>query len=124
MKKILFPILLALVLFAGCKKSHDTFRFEGSVCGYMNCTLESASIAEQDFGYFISLSVPDSVGKDYYSDDQKLFPNTVLLYSTHTRLKDGEKVSGEMYLDEDYSKAYCTYHSRLDIPQGVCYRLD
>lgn len=124
MKNNLFVLLLAAALFAGCNKGRDAIDFEGVVCGYMECTLASAHISDQDWGYFVALSAPDSVGKDFYGDDQTLHPNTVLLYSTRLRLHDGDTISGKLILDDDYSKAFCAYHSRMDIPEAVCYRID
>lgn len=112
------------MLFGGCKKKVEDFPFKGIVCGYMQCTSASASISEQDFAYVVSLSEPDSVGREYYGDNQQRYENCVLLYSTRTRCYDGDEISGRMYFDEDYSRSYCTYHSRLDIPEGVCSRLD
>lgn len=124
MKKTILLAAATILLLAGCRKHEDAFAFKGVVCGYQECTLMSESVSSQDFGYYIALSSPDSIGKDYYGADSILHHNTVLLYSTRTRLKDGAEISGKMYLDADYSKAYCTYHSRTGIPEAVCYRLD
>lgn len=124
MKKTILLLCFAAVLFGGCKKKVDDFAFKGIVCGYIQCTQASASIAEQDFAYVVSLSEPDSVGKEYYGDNQQRYENCVLLYSTRARIYDGDEISGRMYLDEEYSRSYCTYHSHLDLPEGVCTDLD
>lgn len=123
MKKYLF-IALSLFLLASCGKDVETFRFEGAVIDYVNCSLMSASISDIDYGYVIALTSPDTIGKDYYDVLGKKFTNCVILYRTKSRFEEGEVISGEMYLDDRYSRAYCTYHTRLDLPEGVCYRLD
>lgn len=123
MKKYLLIILLPLLL-CGCKKKAETFPFSGTVCGYLQCTLATASISEIDFGYVVSLTTPDSIGKDYNSGNNQTFHNCVIIYRTRYRYHDGDKISGTMYLDDKYSKAYCNYHYTLDLPEGVCYSLD
>lgn len=124
MKKTLSLIALSAVLFSGCKKKVDDFAFKGIVCGYIQCTQASASISEQDFAYVVSLSDPIDVGEEYFGDNQQRYTNCVLLYSTRTRIYDGDEISGRMYFDEDYSRSYCTYHSHLNLPEGVCTDLD
>lgn len=127
MNKLFIPLVSILLLAAGCKSDKDDFEFKGTVCGYHQCTLSGASISEQDWGYIIDLESPSSIGGQYFEDiDGKHIEhnNAVLLYKTRTRLKDGETVSGRMYLDEEYSKAYCSYHAKLDIPEGVCTAID
>lgn len=123
MKKVLIALVALVCLTAGCKKRTDTFAFSGTVIDYYNCTLNSASISEMDFGYVVNLDTPDSIGGEYTSNGVK-YKNAVLLYRTHARYGDGEQISGTMYLDENYSRAYCQYHYHLDIPEGVCYKLD
>ncbi len=124
MKKYLIPLLLLPLLMCGCKKKVDTFAFSGTVRGYLQCTMATASVSEMDFGYVVSLSEPDSIGKNYNAGDGKTYKNCVILYRTRTRCHDGDKISGTMYLDDKYSKAYCNYHYSLDLPEGVCYTID
>lgn len=124
MRKTIFFVLLATVLLCGCKKKVEDFAFRGIICGYVQCSSVAASISEQDFAYVVALSEPDSVGSEYYGDSQQRHDNCVLLYSTRTRCYDGDEISGRMYFDENYSRSYCAYHTNLDLPQGVCSRLD
>ena len=77
-----------------------------------------------DHGYVIDLDTPADIGGEYYDDYGNLHHNCVILYRTHNRFYDGDAVSGRMYLDPDYSKAICAYHAHLDIPEGVCEKLD
>lgn len=127
MKKTLSFLLLSsslLLLLAGCGEHEGTFDFSGTACGYIPCTVESQSISEQDHGYVIDLDTPEGIGGEYYDDYGNLHHNCVILYRTHNRFYDGDAVSGRMYLDPDYSKAICAYHAHLDIPEGVCEKLD
>lgn len=123
MKKLSLILSALLLLTAGCGKRTDTFPFSGKVIGYYNCTLNSASISEMDFGYVVSLDTPDSIGSEYTTDGIT-YTNAILLYRTRASYHDGDAISGTMYLDDDYSKAYCQYHYNLGIPEGVCYTLD
>ena len=124
MKTKLILLLAIPLLFAGCKKKKDNFHFEGTVQGYVECSLTTASISEQEFGYVVSLTTPDSIGGDYAGDQGKIYHNCVILYHTRARFYDGDSIRGTMYLDEDFSRAYCAFHFDYGIPQGVCYSLD
>ncbi len=123
MKRLFLLWAAATLLMTSCGKRSDTFQFSGTIIGYCNCTLASASISEMDFGYVVNLDTPDSIGGEYITDGVT-YKNAILLYRTKARLADGETISGTMYLDDDYSKAYCQYHFDLGIPEGVCYTLD
>ena len=127
MKKTLSLLVFSfylLVFLAGCGEHEGTFDFSGIACGYVECTLGTQSISEQDHGYIIALDTPDSIGADYYDADGVLYTNCVILYRTHYRFYEGDRVSGRMYLDPDYSRAICAYHSHLGLPEGVCEKLD
>ena len=108
----------------GCKKPDNVFDFSGKMVDYLECTLQYASISDFDYGMVLCLDTPDSIGKDYTDPTGEKFHNCVILYRTKARFKIGEKVSGTMYLDDKYSKAYCQFHYELDLPEGVCYSLD
>lgn len=123
MKKYLLIFVIPLLL-NSCGKKADTFAFSGTVHGYLQCTMATASITEMDFGYIVSLTEPDSIGKDYISNDGHVYKNCVIIYRTRYRFYDGDEISGTMYLDDKYSKAYCNYHYPIDLPEGVCYSLD
>lgn len=123
MKKLTL-IAFATLLLCGCKDNTETFAFKGVVCGWSQCSLSTASISEMDFGYIVSLISPDTIGINYTDAQGRTHPNCVLLYRTRYRFYDGDSISGTMYLDDDYSKAYCSYHDQHGLPEGVCYRLD
>jgi spore coat protein U-like protein len=123
MKRLTILLAALTLLMVSCGKRTDTFAFSGTVIGYYNCTLNSASISEMDFGYVVNLDTPDSVGGEYISNGVT-YKNAILLYRTRARYGEGETISGTMYLDDNYSKAYCQYHFHLGIPEGVCYTLD
>ncbi len=124
MKRYLFLAIGLMFLFCSCGKNVETFPFKGKVVDYVNCSMMSASISELDFGWLISVSSPDSIGKDYRDQTGKTYKNCIILYRTRSRFEVDEEISGEMYLDDRYSKAYCTYHTNIDLPEGVCYSLD
>ena len=128
MKKTLSLLVFSfylLVFLSGCGEHEGTFSFAGTAIYRLECTLPTQSISEQDFGYILELDTPEEIGADYYDADGNVHHNCVILYRTHTQLGENDKVSGRMYLDDDYSKAICTYHySKLGLPEGVCERLD
>lgn len=121
-KKYLFLLLLPLLL-TGCNRDVETIHFTGTVRGFFNCTM-ATSVFDIEFGYIVALSAPDSIGNDYTDGSGETYHNCVVLYRTKERILDGEEISGEMYLDEDYSKAYCTLHYNHSLPEAVCYGLE
>lgn len=123
MKKYLVIFLLVPFLMCGCKKKVNDFPFEGTVVGFVQCTMMTTSITEFDVGYVVNLASPDSVGGDYVGDNNKTYHNCVILYHTRTRFYDGDAIRGRMYLDDKYSAAYCNYHYKLGIPEAVCQSL-
>ena len=98
--------------------------FDGTVVGVANCSLASASISEFDIGYVVSLTVPDSIGGVFTDPSGKKYSNCVVIYRTRARYYVEDRIKGTMYLDDQYSAAYCTYHVHLNIPEGVCYTLE
>ncbi len=123
MKKYLIFLLIPLLL-CGCKKRVDEFAFKGTVIGYMQCTGMVTSISEFDMGYVLALTIPDSVGADFTLPDNTTHHNCVVLFHTRSRFQNGDIISGRMYLDNDYSAAYCNFHQDFGIPEGVCTSLD
>ena len=124
MKKILLLTVIIPMLFMGCKKNENVFDFSGKVVGYIDCTINPASISEMEFGYVVALDSPDSVGRDYTASDGIVMHNCVILYRTKARYYDGDPISGSMFFDDRYSRAYCQIHRDYDLPEGVCYSLD
>ena len=104
MKKYCLILTLLTLLMVSCGKRTDTFAFSGRVIGYCECTMPTASISEKDFGYIVNIDKPDSIGGQYITDGVT-YKNAILLYRTKARFADGEKISGTMYLDDDYSRA-------------------
>ena len=124
MKKTLLLYALIPLLLVGCKKNEAVFDFSGKVVGYVDCTLNPTSISEMEFGYVVALNSPDSVGRDFTVSDGAVLHNCVILYRTKARYYDGDPISGSMYFDDRYSRAYCQIHRDYDLPEGVCYSLD
>lgn len=122
MKKYLLLLLLPLLL-TGCGKNHETFQFTGTIHGVLDCSMPSASIFDLEFGYIVSVITPDSIGKDFTDQLGKTYHNCVVLYRTRQSFSDCDTIAGEMYLDEDYSKAYCSLHYHHGLPEAVCYSL-
>ncbi len=123
MKKIILLLLIPLLL-CGCKKRVDDFAFKGKVVGYVQCSGMVSSISEFDMGYVIALDTPESIGGDYTFTEKKVYHNCVILYHTRSRLQNDETISGRMYLDDQYSAAYCNFHFETGLPEGVCLSLD
>ena len=124
MKKTLLIVAITTLFITGCKKPENVFDFSGKMVDYLECTMQYASISEFDYGMVLSLDTPDSIGNDYTDGLGEKFHNCVILYRTKSRFRVGDKVSGSMYLDDNYSKAYCQIHYHYDLPEGVCYSLD
>ncbi len=123
MKKYLLLLAIPL-LFCSCKKRTDTFAFKGTVVYYLECTGMVSSISEYDMGYIISLTTPDSIGADFSTNNNTTHHNCVILYHTRSRFQNGDVISGQMYIDNKYSQAYCNFHHQTGLPEAVCYSLD
>ena len=124
MKRLILFLAVMPMLFCSCNKPDNVFDFSGTMVDYLECTMQYASISDFDYGMVLSLDTPDSIGKPYTDPTGEKFQNCIVLYRTRSRFRIGEKVSGSMYLDEKYSKAYCQIHYDLNLPEGVCYSLD
>ena len=96
---------------------------KGKVVYFLECTGMVTSISEYDMGYIISLQTPDSIGADF-TVNNTIHHNCVILYHTRSRFQNGDVISGQMYLDNKYSAAYCNFHHDTGLPEGVCYSLD
>lgn len=128
MKQIVKSALIALLIIicaTSCKKRVDDFEFSGTaVGGGYYCTQDGMF---DEFSYPIVLTKPEGVGVDF-TFDGVTYHNVVRLYHTDYFLKDGMKVEGKMYLDDEYDQSYCSLHA-LDpevkkLPQAVCTYLD
>ncbi|MBQ1409134.1 MAG: hypothetical protein IIY87_05195 [Bacteroidales bacterium] len=118
MKTRIYVIILAVVaMFAGCKE-YDDFDFAGTVVDYEECN----GISEM--GYAIELSSPDTLGGDYTTHSGKEYHNVVVVYGSDRLLKENSKVSGRIYIDNDYSRSTCNYHyTDRDVPEAVFTKL-
>jgi len=123
MKK-LFILLAIPLLLCSCKKRVEDFAFKGKVVDYLNCTMMTTNISEYDIGYVVALELPDSIGADHTLKNGTTYHNCVILYRTRSRFHEGDPISGTMYLDNNYSQAYCNFHYQTGLPEGVCYSLD
>ena len=123
--KILFVLLSITFVVTSCKKKVDDFEFSGTAVGGGYFCTQDGSFPR--FSYPIVLTKPDGVGVDF-TFNGVTYHNVVRLYNTNMAIKDGEKVSGRMYMDDEYDQAYCTLHNLNEavnkLPQAVCSSLD
>ena len=116
MKKTII-ISAAIFLFAACNNYED-FEFAGTVIDYEMCNGIS------DLGYAIDLSSPDTIGGDYTNRESETYHNVVVVYGADRMLRSGDKVSGRIYLDPNYSKTECSYnYTDRDVPEAVFTKL-
>lgn len=110
MKKLFFALGIA-ALFAGCIH-HEDFEFAGTVVDCEACT-------SMEMGYAVALDFPDSVGRDYVTSENTTYHNVVVIYGSDRILKQNQDISGKIYIDNDHSDAYCSFHYRHinDVPE-------
>ena len=114
MKKIfLIPLLL---LACGCN-DYDDFSFTGKVVDYEMCD------GLQSFGYAVTLTSPDTIGKDFVTREGVTYHHVVMCYRADRMLHPNQNISGKIYLDPNYSKTECNYHFDRDIPEAVFTKL-
>ena len=111
MKKLL--LIISIMLLASSCIDHDEFDFAGTVVDYEECN----GISE--LGYAVSLSSPDSIGKDYITRDGVTYHNVVVCYKANRMLRPNEKIKGSIYLDPKYSRTECYFHFDRDVPEAV-----
>ncbi len=114
MKKILF-LAATLLLLTACKHKDD-FAFSGTVIDYEYCTSDS------DIGFAVQLQSPDTLGGTYHTFTNEKYENVIVIFGNTKRIYNGDRISGRIYLDPNYSEAYCNYHyrdSRGDVPEAV-----
>ena len=113
-----FIILAVVALLAACK-NHDDFKFTGTVVDYEECN----GISEM--GYAIDLSSPDTIGGTYTTRSSKTYDNVVVVYGSDRILKENAKISGRMYIDNNYSRTTCSRHyTDRDVPEAVFTKID
>lgn len=117
MKKIAL-LSIALLFFASCKEYED-FEFAGTIVDYEMCNGIS------DLGYAVALTSPDTIGGDYTTREQKEYQNVVVIYGSDRMLHEGDKISGRIYLDPNYSRTECTWrYTDRDVPEAVFTKLN
>lgn len=103
MKRI--PLLLtALTLLFSCCKHPDDFAFNGKVVDLEFCTTGG------DVGYAIQLASPDTLGGSYVNSKGVRYDNVVVAWESPRPIHIDDTVSGRMYINDKYSKAYCNFY--------------
>ena len=111
-------IFLTAVLMLTACVDHDDFDFTGTVVDYELCNSIS------DVGYAINLSSPDTIGGTYTTRERVEYSNVVVVYGSDRIMHSGDKVSGRIYLDPNYSKTTCKYsYDDRDVPEAVFTKL-
>ena len=120
MKARLFIALFSVMaLLSACNDKHDDFDITGTVVDYEECN----GISEM--GYAVELSSPDSIGGEYKTHDNETYTNVVVVYGADRILKENAKISGRIYLDNNYSKTTCSRHyTDRDVPEAVFTKLE
>lgn len=117
MKKIFLAISVIAIL-AACKEKHDDFDFTGTVVDYEECN------GIMEMGYAVALTSPSSTGGSYTTRENKTFDNVVVIYGSDQMLKANSKISGSIYIDNNYSKTTCNRHyTDRDVPEAVFTKL-
>ena len=118
MKKRILALALSCCLAAACT-DYDDFEFTGTVVDCESC------IGLTEFGYVVSLSAPDTIGGSYLTTSGVTTTNTIFIYGADRLLKEGNRITGRIYLDPNYSKATCHYHyPDRDLPEAVFTKLE
>ena len=113
-------ILLTAALFTGCIE-HEEISFEGVVIGTRNC---SASIMDNNMGFFVKLFSPDSIGGTLTSTNGETIENVVVLYEPTRIIYVEDTIHGSFYLDDKYSRINgCIVYTDMDLPEGVFLRV-
>lgn len=104
MKRVLFLLTVLTLLFPCCKRP-DSFAFSGKVVDLEFCT------SGGDVGYAIQLASPDTLGGYYINSKGEQYDNVVVAWESPRPIHIDDTVSGRMYINDKYSKAYCNFYS-------------
>lgn len=105
------------MLLTGCVE-HDDFDFTGTVVDYEECN----GISEM--GYAVALSSPSDIGGEYTTRTATTYENVVVIYGADRMLKENAKISGRIYIDNNFSKTTCSIHyTDNDVPEAVFTKL-
>ena len=124
MKKIIYIAIASVVAmaFTACN-NYDDFDFTGTVVGFDYC--ESST---QDFAYLVALDSPENTGVTAMMENGAVFDNVVIAYQSPRLLKNNMKITGTIYINNNYNKAHCAWHptflspdstERITLPQVV-----
>ena len=113
--------LLICSVMSGCAH-YDDFAFTGQVVGYTFCT----SMTDiRDAGYYVKVTSPEGIGGTITSDEGYKMENVVIVYQSGKILTDRCKISGTMFMSDNYSKANCSFHqTEWDLPEAVFTKVD
>ena len=116
MKHCVFFSLLLAALLTSCAK-HDEVSFRGTVVNIEYCASQDI---QSNAGFYTALEVPEATGATFTIGNDT-FQNVVILYEPGKRIKNGDRISGSFYIDNDYSRTNCNLHIHADdyLPQGV-----
>ena len=95
---VFFSLLLAASL-TSCAK-HDEVSFRGTVVNIEYCASQDI---QSNAGFYTALEVPEATGATFTIGNDT-FQNVVILYEPGTRIKNGDRISGSFYIDNDYSR--------------------
>ena len=116
--RLITTSLIIVAAIAACKDKHDDFDFTGTVVDYEECN----GISEM--GYAVALSSPSSTGDSYTTRANESFDNVVVIYGADRVLKANSRISGSIYIDNNYSKSTCSRHyTDRDVPEAVFTKL-
>lgn len=116
MKKLLLAVIITIFA-ASCVK-HDDFEITGTVVDYEECN------GLYEMGYAIELSSPDSIGGEYTTHDGEKYNNVVVVFGADVVLKHNSRISGRIYIDNNYSASTCIRHyTDRDVPEAVFTKL-
>lgn len=117
MKHCVFFSLMAMLLLSACVK-HDEIEFAGTVIDVRMC---SSSYTEFNAGGFlVQLDYPEGVGSDIVTEEGDSAKNLIVLYEPTTRIKIDNHIHGSFYLDNNYSKANCSWrYNDYELQEGV-----
>ena len=100
----------------------EQFEFGGTTVGFTYC---SSMGDVRDAGYFIKLDYPKGIGGTITQDGNTM-DNVIIIYQTGRILKNMSKVSGKIFMSENYSEANCLLinNTDWDLPEAVVTDLD
>lgn len=106
----LFTFIVGLLL-TGCSKN-DEYEFSGTIIDARDCN------SMRYPGYIVALEKPSDLGGQYVVGE-RTYTNAIMLFEPDRALYKGDHLHGSFYIDNKYSRANCSFHWNLNIPEGV-----